>query len=228
MGHTFDSISDAIGAFVNGEFIVVLDSTDRENEGDLIIAAQDLTPAKMSFMIRYTSGYICTPLPASHAAKLGLPQMVINNTDPNRTAYCITVDTNDPSTTTGISAADRALTCRRLADPASKPETFRRPGHVLPLQARAGGIRERKGHTEAAVEFCRLAKKEPVGVICEMVLDGEEVAGKAERVGGGMMRRDDCLAFGKQWGLKVVTIEDLVEYVEEKEGKLEISGSGYY
>jgi 3,4-dihydroxy 2-butanone 4-phosphate synthase len=146
--------------------------------------------------------------------------------DPKRTAYTVSIDANNELTSTGISAHDRALTCRTLADPKCKPDDLRRPGHVFPLRARDGGVRERTGHTEAAVEFCRLAGKRPVGVISEMVVDGEEVAGKAIRKEPGMMRRDDCLAFGKKWGLKVCTIEALVEYVEAKEGKLDVNGNG--
>ncbi|KAL8805351.1 MAG: hypothetical protein Q9182_002025 [Xanthomendoza sp. 2 TL-2023] len=212
----FDSIHDTIDAFSNGEFIVVLDSTDRENEGDLIIAAEAMSTEKMAFMVRHTSGLICAPLPSSLAKALDLPQMVSANADPNRTAYTVSVDAAAPSITTGISAHDRALTCRTLASPNAIASSVRRPGHVFPLQARDGGIRERRGHTEAAVEFCRLAGKAPVGVICELVEDGEEVEAKAERVSGGMMRRDGCLKFGRRWGLKVCTIEDLVEYVEAK------------
>ena len=143
--------------------------------------------------------------------------MVKSNEDPNRTAYTISVDASDPSVTTGISAHDRALTCRALASSDPTPSSFRRPGHILPLMARPGGILERQGHTEAAVEFCRLAGKRPAGVICELVEDGEEAEGTAERKGGGMMRRDGCLMFGKRWGLKVCTIEDLVNYIG-KEG----------
>ena len=145
---------------------------------------------------------------------MALPQMVSENADPNRTAYTVSIDSSDASITTGISAHDRALTCRTLALKYCKPSSFRRPGHVFPLRARDGGIRERKGHTEAAVEFCRLAGKRPIGVICELVQDGQEVEGKAERPGGGMMRRDGCLEFGKRWGLRVCTIEDLVEHVD--------------
>jgi 3,4-dihydroxy 2-butanone 4-phosphate synthase len=202
----------------------VLDSPSRENEGDLIIAASALTPSKASFMIRYSSGYICAPLPVSRAAALHLPQMVTENADPNQTAYAVSIDAVDPSVTTGISAHDRSLTCRMLADPSAKASQFRRPGHVLPLQAREGGVRVRRGHTEAAVDLCRLAGKQPVGVICELITDGEEVAGKAERSGGGMMRRDECLAFGKEWGIRVCTIEDLVAYIEGNEGKLGVDG----
>ena len=160
-----------------------------------------------------SSGLICAPIPSSHTVALGLPQMVLENADPNRTAYTVSIDASHPTITTGISAHDRALTCRTLASPACKPSSFRRPGHLFPLRARDGGILERKGHTEAAVEFCRLAGKEPVGVICEMVEDGEEVEGRAERKEGGMMRRDACLKFGRRWDLRVCTIEDLVEYV---------------
>lgn len=205
----------------------MLDSPSRENEGDLIIAASALTPAKAAFMIRYTSGYICAPLPVARAAALHLPQMVADNADPNRTAYAVSIDAVDPSVTTGISAHDRSLTCRMLADPAAKAAHFRRPGHVLPLQAREGGVRVRRGHTEAAVDLCRLAGKPPVGAICELITDGDEVEGKPEREGGGMMRRDECLAFGKRWGLKVCTIQDLVTWIEENEGKLSVEGSDY-
>ncbi|KAL8971536.1 MAG: hypothetical protein Q9197_003219 [Variospora fuerteventurae] len=198
----FDPIKDVIDAFRDGEFIIVLDSMDRENEGDLIIAAEDVTTEKMAFMVRHSSGLICAPIPTSLAQRLSLPQMVHANADPNRTAYTVSIDASEPSVTTGISAHDRALTCRTLAWSNASEFAFRRPGHVFPLQAREGGIRERKGHTEAAVSFCRLAGKAPVGVICELVEDGEEVEGRAERIGGGMMRRDACLKFGRRWGLK--------------------------
>lgn len=140
--------------------------------------------------------------------------MVVENTDPNRTAYTVSIDASDSSVTTGISAHDRALTCRTLAAADAMPSSFRRPGHVFPLRARAGGILERKGHTEAAVEFCRLAGKSLAGVICELVEDGEEIETRAERREAGMMRRDACLKFGQKWGLKVCAIEDLFKYVE--------------
>ncbi|OJD40429.1 dihydroxy-2-butanone 4-phosphate synthase [Diplodia corticola] len=218
----FDPIPDVIEAFGRGDFAIVLDSPSRENEGDLIIAASALTPAKASFMIRYTSGYICAPVTAARAKKLSLPQMVVDNADPNRTAYAVSVDASTRhGISTGISAADRSVTCRLLADDSATAEDFRRPGHILPLQSRDGGVRQRRGHTEAATELCRLAKLPEAGVICELITDGEEKEGVAERVGGGMMRRDECLAFGKRFGIKVCTIEDLVRYVEETEGKLE-------
>lgn len=145
--------------------------------------------------------------------------MVTENTDPKGTAYTITIDSSDPSVTTGISAYDRALTCRTLASPSVQVDDFRRPGHIIPLRAKSGGVRERKGHTEAAVEFCRLAGKSQAGVIAELVEEGETVEGVPE-IGGsnGMMRRDGCLKFGKRWGIKVCTIEDLVDYLQRTEG----------
>lgn len=152
--------------------------------------------------------------------------MVTDNADPNHTAYAVSIDAVHEDVSTGISASDRSLTCRMLAEPGAKAGWFRRPGHVLPLQAREGGVRVRRGHTEAAVDLCRLAGKAPVGVICELITDGEEEAtGKPELVGGGMMRRDECLAFGKKWGIRVCTIEDLVTYIEENEGAL-VGGEG--
>nr|POE74596.1 3,4-dihydroxy-2-butanone 4-phosphate synthase [Quercus suber] len=210
---SFDTIPDAIEAFARGDFVVVLDSPNRENEGDLIIAAQDFTPAKAAFLVRHSSGYVCAPITPSRAAALELPQMVGHNTDPNRTAYTITIDAG--GVTTGISATDRSLTCITLADPQAKKESFRRPGHVVPLQAREGGVRSRQGHTEAAIDLCRLAGKEPVGVIAELVEDGEAVEGKAElSTGHGMMKRDACLAFARKYGLKTVTIEDLIRHLD--------------
>ncbi|KAI9745570.1 MAG: 3,4-dihydroxy 2-butanone 4-phosphate synthase [Claussenomyces sp. TS43310] len=222
----FDSIEDTVASFRNGDFIVVLDDLSRENEGDLIIAAQDLNPEKMAFMIRHTSGLICAPILPSRCDGLNLPQMVTDNEDPNRTAYTISIDANSDLITTGISAQDRALTCNMLATENAEPSDFRRPGHIFPLRARQGGVRERTGHTEAALEFCRLADKEPVGAISEIIEDGTTVVGQAIMSNPGMMRRDGCLAFGKRWGLKVCTIEDLVSYVEKKEGGLgKINGS---
>ncbi|SPO04846.1 probable RIB3 - 3,4-dihydroxy-2-butanone 4-phosphate synthase [Cephalotrichum gorgonifer] len=221
----FDSIPDAIAAYKNGEFLVVLDDPSRENEADLIIAAEDATTENMAFMIRHSSGLICAPILPSHTTHLELPQMVSVSQDARGTAYTLTVDAADPSVTTGISAHDRALTCRTLADPASTAASLRRPGHVLPLRAKEGGVRERPGHTEAAVDFCRLAGKRPAAAICEIVDDGEEVEGRAVRVGAGMLRGEKCVEFARRWGLKVVTIADLVAYLEKTEGKLAPNGS---
>lgn len=176
-------------------------------------------------MIHHSSGYVCAPVIPSLTETLDLPQMVVRNEDTRATAYTITVDAADPSVTTGISAHDRALTCRTLADPEATKESFRRPGHVLPLRARPGGVRQRRGHTEAATEFCRLAGKRPAAVICELVDDGEAVEGQAIHRAPGMMRGEACVAFARKFGLKVCTIEDLVSYVEKVDGKLETNGS---
>lgn len=241
---TSPAIPNANGLRIgNGEFIVVLDSQDRENEGDLIIAAESITDSQMAFLVRYTrsdsprtprtlrnpsvntntqstySGLICAPITPDIATRLRLPQMVTENADPKGTAYTVSIDSSDPSVTTGISAHDRALACRTLASRDAQIEDFRRPGHIIPLRAKSGGVRERTGHTEAAVEFCRLAGKAPAGVIAELVEDGEVVEGVPEiRGDNGMMRRDGCLKFGKRWGIRVCTIEDLVEYLEKTEG----------
>lgn len=201
----FSSIPEAVEAFRQGEFIIVLDSTDRENEGDLIIAAEDLTVEKMAFMVRWTSGLVCAPLSPALIDKFALPQMVPNNQEPHCTAFTISLDSRDPTISTGISAYDRALTVRTLADPAASPASFRSPGHIFPLRAVDGGVRQRRGHTEAAVEFCRLAGKNEAAAICEIVREED----------GLMKRRDECLEFGKKWGLKVCTIEALIEHLEK-------------
>ncbi|KAI4160353.1 MAG: hypothetical protein LQ342_005849 [Letrouitia transgressa] len=220
----FDSINETIEAFRKGYFIIVLDAPSRENEGDLIIAAQDVTTDKMAFMIRHTSGLVCAPVSSSLTSALALPQMVACNTEVDGTAYTVSVDAAVPSMTTGISAHDRAMTCRMLAEPKSSAIDFRRPGHVFPLQARDGGVRERKGHTEATIEFCRLSGKRHAGALCELVRDGEKVEGRTERRGGGMMRGAECLRFGKKWGIKVCTIEDLVGYLDEQDLEDEVRG----
>ena len=224
----FDSIKDSIEAFRRGEFIIVLDSQDRENEGDLIVAAQDVTTEQMAFMVRFTSGYVCAPITSELTMSLSLPQMVTTNQDPKSTAYTVSIDSIDDSVTTGISAHDRALTCRTLASPKASATSFRRPGHIIPLKARDGGVRQRPGHTEAAVEFCRLAGKPLVGVIGELVEDGQPVPGIAEMREPGMMRRDACLDFGRKWGLKVCTIEYLIEYLNGEDESASKAVNGYH
>lgn len=225
----FDSIRDSTEAFKRGEFIIVLDSQDRENEGDLIVAAQHVTTEQMAFMVRFTSGYVCAPITSELTMSLSLPQMVTTNQDPKSTAYTVSIDSIDDSVTTGISAHDRAMTCRTLASPKASATSFRRPGHIIPLKARDGGVRQRPGHTEAAVEFCRLAGKPLVGVIGELVEDGQPVLGIAEMREPGMMRRDACLEFGRKWGLKVCTIEDLIEYLNNQDDPALNSGiNGYH
>ena len=183
------------------------------------MAAEHMTQRKLAFMNAHTTGIICTPMSAALTKSLDLPQMVAANTESHQTAFTVSVDAADPAVSTGASAHDRALTCRALASPDARPQSFRRPGHVFPLRARRGGVRERKGHTEAAVDFCRLAGLREVAVISELVNQGFEDEGATENRGGDMMRRDDCLAFGAARGLKVCTIEALAQYLEQVEGK---------
>ncbi|KAG6891235.1 hypothetical protein C0995_008487 [Termitomyces sp. Mi166 len=202
---SFDPIEDAFAAFQAGEFLVVMDSEDRENEGDLIIAASQCTTEKMAWMIKHTrflSGYICIALPRERLDELEIPMMVADNQDPHRTAYTVTVDYKH-GTTTGISASDRSATVRALASPDSRPSDFSRPGHMVPLRARAGGVLTRMGHTESAVDLCVLTGLPPAGVLCELVNDDPQ---------GTMARRDDCRAFADRWGLKMISVEMLAEW----------------
>lgn len=205
----------------------MLDDPSRENEADLIVAADAITTEQMGFMVHHSSGYICAPLHPTLADRLQLPLMVARDAsqDPRGTAYTVSVDAADEAVTTGISAHDRAMTCRVLGDPATTAASLRRPGHVLPLRAHPGGVRARNGHTEAATEFCRLAGKSPAGVICELVDEGSEVPGQAVRSGVSMLKGEGCVRFARKWGLKVCTIADLVSYVEKTEGKLETNGT---
>ncbi|POY71956.1 hypothetical protein BMF94_4965 [Rhodotorula taiwanensis] len=209
-----DSVEDAIVAFRNGEFLVVVDDMDRENEGDLIIAAEHISQQQMAWLIRHSSGYICICLPTERLAQLEIPMMVAQNQDPHRTAYAVTslmltCGPNPPltGTTTGISAHDRALTARKLADPETKADDFTRPGHLVPLRAVEGGTLVRRGHTEASVDLCRLAGLQPAGVICELV--------KPDDPNGDMARRDDCFKFARQHGLKMISIEQIEQYRQE-------------
>lgn len=200
----FDTVADAIEAIANGEFVIVVDDTDRENEGDLIIAAEKITTEKMAFLVRHSSGLVCVAMQAQRLQTLELPQMVTENADPFRTAFTVSVDYKY-GTTSGISAADRALTLRALADPASQASDFHRPGHLFPLRARLGGVLERPGHTEAAHDLAVLAGLQPVGVLCEIVNDD-----------GSMARRPDLFKFAKQHGLKIITIAEMIAYREQQ------------
>ncbi|KAJ2610773.1 hypothetical protein H4S08_003464 [Coemansia sp. RSA 1365] len=178
-----------------------MDNEDRENEGDLIFAAEKATPMLLAFTVRYSSGYICVGMEPDRLDELDLQLMVKENTDPLRTQYTVSVDAIE-GVTTGISAADRCRTIRTLGDYSIKtPDSLRRPGHVLPLRARKGGVLERGGHTEAAVDLARLAGLNPAGALCELVNDD-----------GTMKRRDDCSAFAKEHNLKIITISDLAAY----------------
>ncbi|KAJ3011883.1 UNVERIFIED_CONTAM: hypothetical protein HDU68_001478 [Siphonaria sp. JEL0065] len=196
----FNTIPEAIAAIKKGEFVIVVDNEDRENEGDFIIAAEDCTEEKMAFMIRYSSGVICVPMKGSRLDELNLPLMVENNEDSLKTAYTISVDYKH-GTTTGISSHDRSKTLIYLANPTTSASDFSRPGHIFPLRAHENGVLSRVGHTEASIDLCVLAGKQPCAGISEIVLDQ-----------GGMARRDDLLEMGRRWGLCVVTIDALVKY----------------
>lgn len=198
----FDSIADALAAVAAGELVVVLDDEHRENEGDLIAAADRITPEKMAFLVRHTSGVVCIGLEGADLDRLKLPLMVppSSNEDSMGTAFTITVDLRE-GTSTGISASDRVKTIRALADPLSKPEHFNRPGHIFPLRYREGGVLKRPGHTEASVDLARLAGCHPAGVLCEIVSED-----------GSMARTQELQAFAKQHGIKCITIADLVRY----------------
>jgi 3,4-dihydroxy 2-butanone 4-phosphate synthase/GTP cyclohydrolase II len=194
------TVGDALAALRDGRPVLVTDSEDRENEGDVILAAQTLSDEWLAWTIRHTSGYLCAPVTAATADRLGLPLMVADNRDPLRTAYTVSIDAAE-GVTTGISAADRARTIRLLADPLSTPESFVRPGHVIPLRAKDGGVLERPGHTEAAVDLCRLAGLAPAGAIGELVNDD-----------GTMMRLPEVLATGAVNDVPVITIDMLVAW----------------
>ncbi|MBD0860668.1 3,4-dihydroxy-2-butanone-4-phosphate synthase [Gordonia sp. zg691] len=195
-----NAVENAIDALRAGRPVLVTDAADRENEGDVILAADRVTTEWTAWTVRNTSGLLCAPMTGERADMLELPAMVIDNEDPKGTAYTVTVDAAE-GVTTGISAADRAHTLRMLAAAASGPRDFTRPGHVLPLRARPGGVLERPGHTEAAVDLCALADIAPVGVIAELVADD-----------GSMMRYPQVAALGSRMGLPVLTIEELVNY----------------
>lgn len=196
----FASIPAALDALRAGRPVLVLDNPDRENEGDAIVAAATASSEWVGWMVRHTSGYLCAPMPNQWADRLGLPLMVPNNADPLRTAYTVSVDAA-AGVTTGISAADRATTLRVLGNPDADASDLIRPGHVLPLRAKAGGVFERVGHTEAAVDLCRLAGLPPVGAIGEIVDDSGEV-----------LRTPDILALGERENLPVITIAELVAW----------------
>ncbi|MGO4246136.1 3,4-dihydroxy-2-butanone-4-phosphate synthase [Paenarthrobacter sp. RAF54_2] len=202
-----DPVEAAIAAMAAGQAVIVVDNEDRENEGDIIFAAEHATPALMGWTIRYSSGVICVPLEAERADALALPPMVAVNEDAKGTAYTVSCDAAI-GVSTGISATDRALTARILADPQSTPAAITRPGHIFPLRAVKGGVRERPGHTEAAVDLCRLAGLAPVGVIAELVHDD-----------GEMMRLDSLRDFAAEHGCPLISIEDLVAYVDAVESQ---------
>ncbi|MGQ7298198.1 3,4-dihydroxy-2-butanone-4-phosphate synthase [Quadrisphaera sp. KR29] len=202
------TVEEALAALRCGRPVLVLDDDDREDEGDVVLAASLATPQWVAWTVKHGSGLLCAPLPAALADSLGLPDMVERNEDSLRTAYTVTVDAAS-GVTTGISAADRARTARVLADPASGPADLVRPGHVLPLRARPGGVLERRGHTEAGVDLCRLAGLPPVAVITELV--------DLEDPDGGMLRGAGVVALGAAHDLPVITIEQLAAHLRTAE-----------
>jgi 3,4-dihydroxy 2-butanone 4-phosphate synthase/GTP cyclohydrolase II len=196
----FDSIDEAIADVRAGKMVVVLDDEDRENEGDLVMSAQMVTPAAVNFMRKHAGGLICVPMVGARLDELHIPQMVRDNTAVHETAFTISVEARG-MTTTGISAHDRAATIKRLLDPEAKPADFLRPGHTFPLRAREGGVLVRAGQTEAAVDLARLAGLYPAGVICEIMADD-----------GTMERLEGLRAYADRHGLKLVTVKDLIAY----------------
>ncbi|RZS29810.1 3,4-dihydroxy 2-butanone 4-phosphate synthase/GTP cyclohydrolase II [Herbihabitans rhizosphaerae] len=197
-----EGIERAIADIAAGRPVVVVDDEDRENEGDLIFAAEKATPELLAFMVRYTSGYVCVSLTEADCDRLDLPPMYHTNQDQRGTAYTVTVDAAD-GISTGISAADRCHTIRLLADPKSNANDFRRPGHVVPLRAKEGGVLRRPGHTEAGVDLARMAGLHPAGVLCEIVSQKDE---------GDMARRDELEVFAADHDLQLITIADLIAY----------------
>jgi 3,4-dihydroxy 2-butanone 4-phosphate synthase/GTP cyclohydrolase II len=197
-----DPIDQAIAEIAAGRAVIVVDDADRENEGDLIFAAELATPELVAFMVRHTSGYICVSIPESEADRLELPPMYYTNQDRRGTAYTVTVDARE-GITTGISATDRAHTIGLLSSPATTPADLSRPGHIVPLRAKDGGVLRRPGHTEAAIDLARLAGLAPAGVLCELV---------SERDPAGMMRSAELREFAQEHGLLMVSIADLISY----------------
>ncbi len=206
---SFSPVSEIVAELRAGRMVVIMDDEDRENEGDLIMAAEHATPDAVAFMIRHTSGIICVPMEDEQLLRLDLPQMVPVNSESHRTAFTVSVDLR-AGTTTGVSSADRAATIRALADPGSRASDFARPGHIFPLRARRGGVLVRAGHTEAAVDLCRLAGLKPAGVLCEVMNDD-----------GSMARRPQLQEFARRHGLKVGTIADLIRHRLRNERSVE-------
>jgi len=196
-----DSIESAIADIRAGKVIIVVDDENRENEGDFLAAAENVTPEMINFMATHGRGLICTPLTEKRCEELKLDMMVGNNTDPMQTAFTVSVDLNGKGVTTGISASDRAKTIQALVDPETKPQELSRPGHIFPLKAKEGGVLRRTGHTEAAIDFARLSGYQPAGVIVEIMNED-----------GTMARLPQLVEIARKFDLKLVSIEDLVSY----------------
>ena len=197
--HSFNTVEECLDALRRGEIVLVTDDADRENEGDCICAAEFATTENVNFMASYAKGLICMPMSRDMCRRLDLPQMVRHNTDNHQTAFTVSIDA--VATTTGISAAERSMTALACVRNGVRPEDFRRPGHMFPLEAREGGVLRRAGHTEATVDLCRLAGLKEAGLCCEIMKDD-----------GTMARLDDVAAFARRHGLKMMTIADLIAY----------------
>ncbi len=205
-----DTIEEAINDIRKGKIIIVVDDENRENEGDFLAAAEKVTPEMINFMATHGRGLICTPLTENRCKELALNMMVSNNTDPMETAFTVSVDLKGKGVTTGISASDRALTIKALIDKETKPFDLARPGHIFPLKAKEGGVLRRTGHTEAAIDFARLAGLQPAGVIVEIMNED-----------GTMARLPQLLEVAKKFDIKIVSIEDLVAYRMEHDSLIE-------
>lgn len=205
-----NTIDEAINDIRNGKVIIVVDDENRENEGDFLAAAEKVTPEMINFMATHGRGLICTPLTEKRCKELELGMMVSNNTDPMETAFTVSVDLRGKGVTTGISASDRALTIKALIDKQTKPFDLARPGHIFPLKAKEGGVLRRTGHTEAAIDFARLAGLQPAGVIVEIMNED-----------GTMARLPQLLEVAKKFDIKIVSIEDLVAYRMEHDSLIE-------
>ena len=205
-----NTIDEAVDDFREGKFVIVVDDEDRENEGDLICAAEKITPEMVNFMLKYARGVLCAPITISRSEELDLPHQVQDNTSVLGTPFTVTVDKLE-GCSTGVSAYDRAATIRALADPASTPQTFGRPGHINPLYAQDNGVLRRSGHTEAAVDRCKLAGLYPAGALMEIMTDD-----------GTMARLPELMEFGREHHLKIISIKDLIAYRLQKESLIEV------
>lgn len=210
MSIKLNTIDEALEDLRHGRLIIVVDDEDRENEGDLIGAAEMMTPEVINFMMRYGRGVLCAPMTAERCSQLDLPMQVVDNSSPLGTPFTVTVDLLGHGVTTGVSMADRAATIRALADPSLRPEDLARPGHISPLRARDEGVLIRAGHTEAAVDLCRLAGLRPAGCLIEIINED-----------GTMARLPQLAIFAREHGLKIITIEDLIRYRMNSESLVE-------
>ena len=204
------TIEEAIKDFKEGKFVIVVDDEDRENEGDLIMAAEMITPEKVNFMLKNARGVLCAPITLSRCEELDLPRQVVDNTSVLGTPFTVTIDKLE-GCTTGVSAHDRAATIKALADPKSTPQTFGRPGHINPLYAQDNGVLRRSGHTEATIDLCRLAGLYPVGALMEIMNED-----------GTMARMPELQKLAKQWGMKIISIGDLIAYRLQKESIIDV------